>query len=58
VVCGVVLAFVCLEWFHTELIEIISRQEAEIGVPGSGKEYLTPRLTELRAASLKDSSGS
>ena len=58
VVCGLVLSISGFEWLNAQFVEIIACEEGEVGMSEFRHQYLTPRLTELRAASLKDSSGS
>jgi hypothetical protein len=53
-----VLPIIGLQGLHSQLIQVISSEETQICVSMLNWWYLTPRDTELMAASLKDSSGS
>jgi hypothetical protein len=55
---GVVLSFVGLQGLHSQLVQALSSEVGQISVSAWTQTYLTPRVTELSAASLKDSSGS
>jgi hypothetical protein len=54
VVRRVVLPFVGLEGLYSQLLEVVPCEEADVCVSEWGRDYFTPCVTELRAASLKD----